>query len=410
MRQHATLPTASKPLAPVNHPPPIIASVRRAPRPLQAPVRLSGETGFERVPVGVRTLGDPLSPMRRLGVHEVAPVGDRDERTATELGDRIAARGGVDFARVPVRAPSGVRRSDLARGPGCPAPEPERRAVEHALGQELGTVRVHQDASAHAITALAGARALTHRGDVFLGDRESLGDSALLTHELVHAATASDDRVYARRGTWLERRAWKAFFDHYLPRKFLDHYMDDVGTPLKLTRQEMIDCNATVDIRRSVDFRAEVARLQKAGGGSSTIAVSGPAGARTNGTLGNFTIHYKGSLVVEKSGAWTFDGTIDYYDYWDFDPKGSGSNRPLAAELKVRLASVGLPGQPFAITSELVPAMQRSTDSAASWGAAKPVHVPDKAGRTGADIVTGDVAGGEVGAEVGAQSSEDLNK
>src|SRR5438094_6674798 len=35
------------------------------------------------------------------------------------------------------------------------------------------------------------------------------------------------EMIYLRVATWLERRAWLAFFDEPVPRKLLNNYMDD---------------------------------------------------------------------------------------------------------------------------------------------------------------------------------------
>jgi hypothetical protein len=405
-------------------------------------------------------VGDPRHALERIGRHRLAPATDPAERVASELATRIGAQAGERptsaHRRIPghhlatdrrttdhlaagqLRAPYLSRgpRSDLAGGPGRQPQDDIRGATERQLRVDLSQVRVHDDLRARTIASLAGARALTHRQDVFLGEGVTMTDGLDLAHELVHAATLVDDRVYARRATWVERRAWLASYDHYLPRKFLNNYMDDTGTPITLTQQEMIDCNPIVDIRRSTSFRSEVSRLQAAGGGSSIISLSGWGGALTNGTLGNFTIHWNGTLTVSPSGTWAFTGTIDFYDYWDFDPKpfGGASGRPVAAEVKVRIANLALPGRPFHIHSVRVPAGQTNSDSRATWMAAGPPRpVGDHATRTGADIAVGgaggDVAGGaggdiagpdvgagagaEVGtggAEVGAHSSGDLNK
>ena len=60
----------------------------------------------------------------------------------------------------------------------------------------------------------------------------------------------------------------------------------------------------------------------------------------TNGTLGNFTITYKGMLTVMADGTWTFIGVMTFYDVWDFDPKPFGSSgRSTAGELKTRVAA-----------------------------------------------------------------------
>jgi hypothetical protein len=212
--------------------------------------------------------------------------------------------------------------------------------------------------------------------------------------------------VQQRSATRVERRAWLAFFDHYMPRLFLNNYMDDAGAAVTMTQKQMQDCNPMVDIRRSAAFMAQIARLQAAGGGTEAVKCNGWGGALTNGTLGNFTIHWNGNVEVRKDGTWTFTGTVDFYDFWDFDPKGSGSGRPWPAEVKVRVANTFLPGKPFDIFSERVAASQTSIDTQATWPSSI-AHVGDRAGRTGADMVVGDVAGGP---EVGAQSSEDLNK
>lgn len=273
--------------------------------------------------------------------------------------------------------------------------------------------------------AALGARAFADGSHIWLGAGESELDRGLMAHELAHVAQG-EPGIHLREAFWFERRTWLAFFDHYLPRKFLNNYMDDTGTPITLTAQEMIDVNPIVNIRRSSGFAGELAALQaqvKAANAAGKpapavkyIEVSGPAGAMTNGTLGNFTINYKGLLTVTSEGNWVFTGMMNFYDYWDFDPKPfSGSGRSLPGELKTRVGAHFIPGSPFHIYSVDVVCLQSGTDRAAVWAGGTPVHVPDTAGRTGLDIAAGDLAGGpapggDVGAEVGVQASEDLNK
>ncbi|SDS77239.1 protein of unknown function [Actinopolymorpha singaporensis] len=334
----------------------------------------------------------------------VAPRHGPGEKHAeeAEAGRAAAGRGSPTSSRSPLAAEEG------SAVPGHP------------------DARVHSGTQDQAFARLLGARAATHGRDIFLGEGESVSDEALMRHELAHVAEG-DDTVRLRSATYLERRAWLGFFDHYLPRKFLNNYMDDSGMPIWLTLQEMQDCNPVVDVRRSTAFMTKVAALAAPGGGTATFAFNGWGGARTNGTLGNFTVKYYGTVVVKADGSWTFGGTMTFYDYWDFDPKGSGSGRPWQAELKVRVAAAFLPGQPFPIFSVAAPMSQSSADSRAMWGTmAAPVFVPEKGGRAGADIgggevaggATGDVAGGplvvgpgaDIGGEIGAQSAEDLNK
>ncbi len=354
------------------------------------------------------------------------------------------------------RSPNGVPqvqadlegRLNASKGGGNPLPDEVRSFMEPRFRADFSQVRVHTDSTAVQMNRELNAQAFTHKQDVYFGQSKAPAKDELTSHELTHviqqggsvqpkrtiqvtapridisqparrktlspidhiSSTGSVGTIQLRRATWLERRAWLSFFDHYLPRKFLNHYMDDTGAPLNLTQQEMIDCNPIVDLRRSPAFLTELATLQAAGGGSKTLNISGWGGALTNGTLGNFTIYYQGQLTVSATGDWNFQGTMHFYDYWDFDPKGSGSGRPVLAELKVRIAAAALPGQPFAINSVTVPVSQTSADTRVTWAGGTSAHVGDNAVRTGTDIAVGDIGGGPVGAEVGAQSSEDLNK
>ncbi|WP_437729234.1 eCIS core domain-containing protein [Sorangium sp. So ce861] len=336
---------------------------------------------------------------------------------------KMEAAFGADFSDVRVH-PSSPRAAELGAlaytqgseihvAPGYWAPETRRG--QELLGHELTHVVQQRKGRVSATVQHDGVGinddpALEAEADA-LGARAAGGETSRSTATLLDKAPrgrGGSAAVQLRSATWIERRAWLAFFDHYLPRMFLNNYMDDTGAPITLNQQQMQDCNPVVDIRRSQAFMAQVARLQAAGGGAEPVRANGWGGAMTNGTLGNFTIHWVGSVVVHPDGTWTFIGTVDFYDYWDFDPKGGGSNRPVAAEVKVRVADMFLPGQPFHIHSAHVFASQSSGDSRASWPSSVR-NVPDRAARTGADIAVGDVGGGEVGGEVGAQAAEDLN-
>ncbi|MGA1870582.1 MAG: DUF4157 domain-containing protein [bacterium] len=290
----------------------------------------------------------------------------------------------------------------------------EQRFFESRIGKDLSHVRVHNQKEDGLLADALGARAFAYGNHIYLGSNEKMSDRWLMAHELGHLIQEHPN-INLREATWLERRAWLSFFDHYLPRKFLNNYMDDTGNPITLTPTEMADCNPIVDLKRSSAFRRELASLLAVGGGTQYLDITGWGGALTNGTLGNFTIHYSGILTVSPDGSWVFNGFMWFEDYWDFNP--GGANRPLSAELKVLIANVFLPGRPFLINSALVPVMQTSEDSRATWGAHAPVHVPDRAARTGADIEVGAESGGATfgeigevgGSEVGAQSSEDFN-
>lgn len=365
---------------------------------------------------------------------EVSRSGDSVETEADQLSERIlapgqgtggesASRSGGDAESIETSAPNPLVPGQNGR-PLSPSVQTE---AEQGLGVDLKGVRLHEGPDAAEAAALLGARAFTLGNHVWLGAGQRESDRNLMAHELAHVYQARD-LVALRSATWLERRAWLGFFSHYLPRKFLNNYMDDTGTPITLTAQEMADVNPRVNLKASRGFLSELAALQKqaasyAAAGAPVpaikyIEVSGPGQAMTNGTLGNFTIYYKGMLTVNGDGTWTFVGTMRFYDYWDFDPKGAGSGRSVAGEVKTRVGAYFLPGQPFEINSEEVALFQADTDARVTWSGGTPKFVNDRAGTAGADVavggVGGDAAGGEVGggagAEVGAQGAEDINK
>ncbi len=325
----------------------------------------------------------------------------------------------------------------LAHESGSGLSPQSQRLAEHNFGYNFPRVHLHRGPDADMAASMLGARAFTHGDDIWLGAGSSESDQMLMAHELAHTALQADG-LYLREAIWVERRAWLSFFSHYLPRKFLNNYMNDAGNAITLSHQEMQDVNPRINInhRRSRQYKQELTALQlkmrdSAADNNSQpvpqvkyIEVSGPGQAMTNGTLGNFTIKYKGVLTVMPDGNWTFVGTMSFYDYWDFDPKSFGrSGRSTAGEVKTRVAATLLPGRAFKIYSVEAPLVQTGQDPRATWVGGAPKFVNDRAGRAGADVATGSEVGGvgdvggpevdgadvETGTETGAQSAEDLN-
>jgi len=157
------------------------------------------------------------------------------------------------------------------------------------------------------------------------------------------------------------RKMYKDAYEHYLPKKLIDNYVDESG-PLRLTAQEAIDTNPFLRIQDSKDFPKALTALKQKGGGSTYLKTRGPGVSLTNGTLGNFTANYEGDLTISSDGRWLFDGQVDFYDYWDFDSKPEGSGRSRVGELKVRITAAILPGKPFDITSDPLRVSQTSSD------------------------------------------------
>lgn len=175
-----------------------------------------------------------------------------------------------------------------------------------------------------------------------------------------------------------------SFFEHYLPKKFLHNYIWGNGKPIKLTVQEMADCNPVISLTDSSRFnhridllRLEADKTKKAVPYPFTLEMV--AGAGTNGTLGQFTVAFSGNIVVQPDGNWVAEGTMQFSDTWDFDPKDAETGgRSAAGEKKTRFANQFLPGTAFDISSESTAFKQTQADDLVVWTGGRPVGVPDK--------------------------------
>ena len=158
------------------------------------------------------------------------------------------------------------------------------------------------------------------------------------------------------------RELYKAVSVPGLPQDLIDNYVNE-GDDINLTPEQMLECNPYISIANSNQFDDEYLELLAKGGGAKEITISGPAVAGTNGTLGQFTVNYTGTLTVDAKGNWSFDGDVDFYDVWDFDPKEGGEGRSVIGEIKVRITAEILPGTPFEIHSDQLHVTQSNSDS-----------------------------------------------
>lgn len=169
-----------------------------------------------------------------------------------------------------------------------------------------------------------------------------------------------------------------SFFDHYLPKKLVRHYVYGRGATLTLTKQEMVDCNPYITLLRSKAFRALLSSSLASGSGSN-FKQGVLAGALTNGSLGQFTANVEGHLTVQSDGSWTASGKMSFYDEWDFDPKDfSTGGRSFQGEMKTRFAHYTLPGRGFKIQSEKVEFSQDQDSTSVQWVGGVPKAVPDR--------------------------------
>jgi hypothetical protein len=126
-----------------------------------------------------------------------APSGDR------KPDDPLVAAKPATPGVAPQLTPSAARTIRSAQGAGQPLAAGERSFFESRLGRDLGAVRVHDDAAAHAAARDIRARAFAYGQDVFFASgRRQTGTGAgreLMAHELAHT-------VQQRPGAKLERK------------------------------------------------------------------------------------------------------------------------------------------------------------------------------------------------------------
>lgn len=82
---------------------------------------------------------------------------------------------------------NGIER---AKGGGSPLPMNTRSQMESGIGSDFGNVRIHNDSTAHKLSAKLNAQAFTHGNDVFFNkgkyNPETQAGKHLLAHELTH--------------------------------------------------------------------------------------------------------------------------------------------------------------------------------------------------------------------------------
>lgn len=170
-----------------------------------------------------------------------------------------------------------------------------------------------------------------------------------------------------------------AFFSHYLPKKLIRHYVYANGRKMKLTEQEMIDCNPYISLLYSKAFVALIDQANKSPGMPVPFELPVKAGALTNGTLGQFTVKTKGALVADGKGGWMAAGTMTFFDVWDFDPKDwTTGGRSFQGEVKTRVANALLPGTGFDIDSVETSFSQNQDNETVTWVGGTPKGEPDR--------------------------------
>ncbi len=173
----------------------------------------------------------------------------------------------------------------------------------------------------------------------------------------------------------IKTELFKSQFSHYLPKKFIDKYSSYDGGTLNITEQEALDVNpysvAIYQGKNSKKYQEEkdnfLNELNSLKAGESKkvkLSVSGKAG--TQGSLGQFTINFEGILTRGDDKEWSFEGTMQFYDKWDFDKKKEGG-RTSGSETATQIGRLFLPGKGFDIYSPKIKVKQTSKDQKVDW-------------------------------------------
>lgn len=181
----------------------------------------------------------------------------------------------------------------------------------------------------------------------------------------------------------------KANFSVPLCKTLIDHYCHGNGAELGLTVGGMVQCNALIDFgnnKRSAQFLRMVngmgAEIARESGGDperlkqpleSDISFAMLGGCNTSGTLGDFTVNVAGHLKVWNPNPdgtdadWSFEGSMWWYDRWDFDQRGaSAKGEPGRTSKGSWRTDVGglLVGTPYDIKSAAVAVRQARSEAA----------------------------------------------
>jgi RHS repeat-associated protein len=99
--------------------------------------------------------------------------------------------------------------------------------------------------------------------------------------------------------------------------------------------------------------------------------------ANTNGTLGRFYIVFEGKLTKDAKdpNAWSFEGTMEFTDRWDFITDPKAESRGSSGEFLTSFGKNVLFGRGFLVRSEKVKVKQNSKDDFVDWFINKPDDV-----------------------------------
>jgi FlaG/FlaF family flagellin (archaellin) len=166
---------------------------------------------------------------------------------------------------------------------------------------------------------------------------------------------------------------FQATFANILAKNLIQHFSYGNGKSLSLTQKGMKDVNALktgIQGVTSIDkanFKNILSRMKT--GTSQNINLNITGAALNSGTLGRFRIEFNGILNKQEEN-WTFKGTMQFNDVWDFKTKKTDKGdveRSEAGNFMTMIGDMYLPGKGFKINSEKVNVSQSSSDDSVDF-------------------------------------------
>ncbi|MPL99454.1 hypothetical protein SDC9_45672 [bioreactor metagenome] len=161
--------------------------------------------------------------------------------------------------------------------------------------------------------------------------------------------------------------AFKLAYPKQISRDLISHYAYGKGSNYQMSEAEMIEVHPVHKSLQQADNFKTLVEDKLADPNTKSVTVKGMrigTYANTNGTLNEFSIMVDGTFTKTENGGWSFSGTMNFYDEYDFreeDGKNDGRNNRCA------IARALLPGQSYFITSDKVSISQKNTNSEIDW-------------------------------------------
>ncbi|WP_299627680.1 DUF6443 domain-containing protein [uncultured Tenacibaculum sp.] len=192
----------------------------------------------------------------------------------------------------------------------------------------------------------------------------------IINHEPIRMPTGMYGTVYSAP----DKRTARADLvmsriDNDVAKRLISHYAHGNRQSVKLSESQMeqinpypvsvfAGSNAKTRRKEASRFLDKLNSLKP--GETKAIKQSVLGQTRSPGTLGRFTIIFEGDLTKDDDGKnWSFEGTMQFYDIWDFDKKKDGV-RSESSEFMAKIGRTYLIGDGFEVFSEAIPVQQSS--------------------------------------------------